>query len=248
MTLKASGAIEKTVIGSIMQSLILDSEREEEYKALKKVFANPSLQMASFTITEKGYSLVDAKGNLLPSVEEDFQAGPLRPASYLGKVVSLLYERYCKGACPIAMVSMDNCSHNGEKLYAAVTAFAERWVAAGKAEEGFLSYVKDEKKVSFPWTMIDKITPRPDPSVEEMLRGDGLQGLDPVITSKKTYVAPFVNAEESEYLVVEDKFPNGRPALEQGGLIFTDRDTVNRVEKMKVCTCLNPLHTTLAVF
>ena len=248
VTLKASGAIEKTVIGSILQSLILDSEREEEYKALKKVFANPSLQMASFTITEKGYSLVDAKGNLLPSVEEDFQAGPLRPASYLGKVVSLLYERYCKGACPIAMVSMDNCSHNGEKLYAAVTAFAERWVAAGKAEEGFLSYVKDEKKVSFPWTMIDKITPRPDPSVEEMLRGDGLQGLDPVITSKKTYVAPFVNAEESEYLVVEDKFPNGRPALEQGGLIFTDRDTVNRVEKMKVCTCLNPLHTTLAVF
>lgn len=27
-----------------------------------------------------------------------------------------------------------------------------------------------------------------------------------------------------------------------------DRETVNKVEKMKVCTCLNPLHTTLAVF
>ena len=96
--------------------------------------------------------------------------------------------------------------------------------------------------------MIDKITPRPDASVEEILKNDGLQGLEPVITSKKTYVAPFVNSEESEYLVIEDKFPNGRPQLEKAGLIFTDRDTVNKVEKMKVCTCLNPLHTALAVY
>ena len=96
--------------------------------------------------------------------------------------------------------------------------------------------------------MIDKITPRPDPSVEEMLKKDSLENLDPVITSKNTYVAPFVNAEESQYLVIEDSFPNGRPALEKGGFIFTDRETVDKVEKMKVCTCLNPLHTALAVF
>lgn len=61
-------------------------------------------------------------------------------------------------------------------------------------------------------------------------------------------MAPFVNAEECEYLVIEDAFPNGRPALEKGGLIFTERETVDKVEKMKVCTCLNPLHTALAVF
>ncbi len=96
--------------------------------------------------------------------------------------------------------------------------------------------------------MIDKITPRPDASVEEMLRKDGLEDLDPVVTSKKTWVAPFVNAEETEYLVIEDKFPNGRPALEKVGVIFTDRDTVNNVERMKVTTCLNPLHTALAVY
>ena len=69
-----------------------------------------------------------------------------------------------------------------------------------------------------------------------------------MITSKNTYVAPFVNAEEVQYLVIEDAFPNGRPALEKGGLIFTERETVDKVEKMKVCTCLNPLHTALAVF
>ena len=96
--------------------------------------------------------------------------------------------------------------------------------------------------------MIDKITPRPDASVEELLKKDGIEELDPVITSKNTYVAPFVNAEECEYLVIEDAFPNGRPELEKGGLMFTERETVDKVEKMKVCTCLNPLHTALAVF
>jgi len=96
--------------------------------------------------------------------------------------------------------------------------------------------------------MIDKITPRPDASVEEILRKDGIEGLDSVVTSKNTYIAPFVNAEECEYLVIEDSFPNGRPELEKGGLLFTERETVDKVEKMKVCTCLNPLHTSLAVF
>ncbi|MGN0313138.1 MAG: mannitol dehydrogenase family protein, partial [Lachnospiraceae bacterium] len=152
------------------------------------------------------------------------------------------------GQKPIAMVSNDNCSHNGDKLYAAMNGFAEKWVENGKAEPGFLDYINDKSKVTFPWTMIDKITPRPDASVEEILQKDGLEGLDPVITSKNTYVAPFVNAEETEYLVVEDAFPNGRPALEKGGVIFTDRETVDKVERMKVCTCLNPLHTALAVY
>ncbi|MGB7595292.1 MAG: mannitol dehydrogenase family protein, partial [Erysipelotrichaceae bacterium] len=37
-------------------------------------------------------------------------------------------------------------------------------------------------------------------------------------------------------------------ALEKVGVIFTDRQNVDKVEKMKVCTCLNPLHTALAIF
>ena len=48
--------------------------------------------------------------------------------------------------------------------------------------------------------------------------------------------------------MIEDDFPNGRPALEKAGFLFTDRETVEKAEKMKVCTCLNPLHTALAVF
>lgn len=248
VTLKADGTIEKSVIGSIGESTILDSENDVEYTRLKEIFSRDSLQLCTFTVTEKGYSLVNGKGEELPAVTADFAAGPEKPQSYIGKVVSLLYTRYLSGKKPIAMVSTDNCSHNGEKLYAAVMAFAKAWIANGLAEKGFEEYLNDESKVSFPWSMIDKITPRPDASVEEMLRKDGLEDLDPVVTSKKTWVAPFVNAEETEYLVIEDKFPNGRPALEKVGVIFTDRDTVNNVERMKVTTCLNPLHTALAVY
>lgn len=246
-TLKADGTIEKTVVGSVAESLPLDSENETAYGRLKEIFAKGSLQMATFTITEKGYSLVNGRGEQLLDVTADFAAGPEKPASYMGKVTSLLYARYKAGELPIAMVSTDNCSHNGDKLYAAVAAFANAWAENGKAEQGFVEYI-DSDKVSFTWSMIDKITPRPDASVEAILLEDGVEELEPVITSKNTYVAPFVNAEEIEYLVIEDDFPNGRPDLTKGGLMFTDRETVDKVEKMKVCTCLNPLHTCLAIY
>ena len=61
--------------------------------------------------------------------------------------------------------------------------------------------------------MIDKITPRPDPAVKAMLEKDSIADLDPVITTKNTYVAPFVNAEECQYLIIEDAFPNGKLPL-----------------------------------
>lgn len=248
VTLKADGNVEKTVVGSVVESLTLDSLNEVDYNRLKEIFQSPSLQMASFTITEKGYSLVDGSGKELPAVTVDMKNGPASPNSYIGKVASLLYERYKNGKKPIAMVSMDNCSHNGDKLYQAIAAFAKTWEENGLVEAGFVDYVNNPYSVSFPCTMIDKITPRPDAFVCDLLRKDGLEELDPLITSKNTYVAPFVNAEECEYLVIEDLFPNGRPKLEEGGFIFTTRDIVDKVERMKVCTCLNPLHTTLAVF
>lgn len=248
VTLKADKTLEKHVIGSIAESVILDSQDEKEFCRMKEIFTNPSLQMASFTITEKGYQLADASGNYQAAVSADMKDGPEKPASYIGKIASLLFERYKADRLPIAMVSMDNCSHNGEKLKNAVMAFAQAWVASGIVEKAFLDYLEDENYVSFPWSMIDKITPRPDAEVENILKADGVEEMEPVITGKKTYVAPFVNAEECEYLVIEDKFPNGRLPLQKGGVMFTDRETVEKVERMKVCTCLNPLHTALAVY
>jgi fructuronate reductase len=244
VTLKSDGSTEKKIIASVASSLRMD----RELAALKKIFAAPSLQMASFTITEKGYSLKGRGGELFPDVAEDFRKGPAAPKSYLGRIASLIHERYVRGALPLAMVSMDNCSHNGDILFSAMEAIAKGWVENGAVDAGFLAYVRYKRKISFPWTMIDKISPRPDDSVRDMLTSAGLEDMSGFVTEKNTYAAPFVNAEETQYLVVEDAFPNGRPALEKAGVLFTDRETVDRVEKMKVCTCLNPLHTSLAVF
>ena len=246
--LKANGTIEKTVIGSIVESLTVDSDNRKDFERLKEIFRNHSLQMVSFTITEKGYSLIDKDGEYTPIVLEDFNNGPHRPKSYIGKLTALCYERYLGGKSPIALVSIDNCSHNGTKLYNAVSTFAEKWTENKNVEEGFLDYINNKNSVSFPWSMIDKITPRPDDGVKDMLIKSGFSDVEPIVTNKNTYVASFTNAEEAEYLVIEDVFPNGRPNLEDAGVKFTDRDTVDRVEKMKVCTCLNPLHTALAVF
>lgn len=247
VTLKADGSVEKKVIASIGESCILDRDNEKEFSRLKEIFASDSLQFCSFTITEKGYALKDRSGSELPAITADFNAGPDKASGYLGKVASLLVWRYQNGKKPVAMVSMDNCSRNGEKLYAAMDAFAHAWVDNGFVDNGFIDYIESPSTVSFPWSMIDKITPRPHPDIQKMLEEDGLE-LNTVVTSKGTYCAPFVNAEECEYLVIEDRFPSGRPALEEAGLIFTDRATVEKAERMKVGTCLNPLHTSLAIY
>jgi fructuronate reductase len=143
---------------------------------------------------------------------------------------------------------MDNCSHNGTRLFEAVLSFASAWVKNGFVESGFPGYVEDPNCLSFPWTMVDKITPGPDGGVALLLHEAGLENVQSAKTAIGTSIAAFVNAEESGTFVIEDAFPNGRPPLEKAGVIITDRETVDKVEKMKVCTCLNPLHTGLAVF
>ena len=112
----------------------------------------------------------------------------------------------------------------------------------------FLAYVQDETKITFPWSMIDKITPRPDAKVQEMLAKDGFEDNYTIVTEKHTFTAPFVNAEETQYLCIEDHYTNGRPPLELGGVLYCDRETVDKIEKMKVCTCLNPLHTAMSIY
>ncbi|SCZ07932.1 mannitol dehydrogenase family protein [Alkaliphilus peptidifermentans] len=246
--LNADGRMDKEIIASIADSVKGDMSSEAEKKKLKDIFKNPSLQMVSLTITEKGYAIQNAKGEFMPVVLQDFEAGPVKPKHTMSILTSLMYERYLVGKAPLAVVSMDNCSHNGEKLHNAVLTIAKEWIKNGFVEEAFLNYLEDENKISCPWTMIDKITPRPSEVVERELTGMGVQNMAPVITTKNTFIAPFVNAEVPQYLVIEDNFPNGRPALEKAGVYFTDRETVNKTETMKVTTCLNPLHTALAVY
>ncbi len=245
VTLLADGNVEKEVIGSVAESVKAD---EDGLARLGEIFCAPTLQMVSFTITEKGYAIRRPDGSIAPAVEEDMNGCPGCAKTFLARLTALLYKRFTAGAFPLALVSMDNCSHNGDKLKAAVLAIAESWSANEKVGADFVAYLKDENKIAFPISMIDKITPRPDANVAKMLSDVGFGDTETIVTDKNTYIAPFVNAEKPQYLVIEDKFPAGHPALEQGGVIFTERETVDKTEKMKVCTCLNPLHTALAVY
>lgn len=241
--LHGDGTREYKVLGSMAEAVKAQSSLPAQWNRLKEIFASPSLQMVSLTITEKGYALHKADGTWFPFVEADIQNGPEKAVGAMAVLTAMLYERYKAGKYPLALVSMDNCSQNGAKLRESVLTMTEEWQKAGFVEEGFAAYVKDEKTVAFPWTMIDKITPRPSEQIANDLEELGVEDMQPVITGKKTYIAPFVNAEKPQYLVIEDSFPNGRPALEKGfGVYMADRETVNLSERMKVTVCLNPVH------
>ena len=235
--LQSDGTIQKKVIASVTESLKADAQFREDWMRLAEIFCCPGLEMISFTITEKGYGVTPA----------DLSRG-LAPVLIMGKVTLLLYERFLAGAMPLTLQSMDNCSHNGDRVKDAVMAYASRWAEEGLVPEEFLEYLQDPEKISCPWSMIDKITPRPDEKVRKMLKEDGFEDSNTIITDRHTYTAPFVNAEETEYLVIEDHYTNGRPPLELGGVMYVDRETVDKAERMKVCTCLNPLHTAMSLY
>lgn len=233
VTLVSTGSVKKEVLASVVESLTIN----DDARAIE-IFENPSLKMASFTITEKGYTPAFAK--------RDADGKPEDATGLMGYLTKLVYKRYLKNAQPIALVSMDNCSHNGEKLETVVKMVADTWHKNGHVDAGFIDYLNT--RVTFPWTMIDKITPRPDANVMKVLADDGFEDGGLIGTSKNTFTSAFVNAEEKEYLVIEDRFLNGRLPLDKAGVYYATRETVERVERMKVTTCLNPLHTCLAVF
>ena len=200
VSLCSNGTIEKKVIASVTEALKADYQFAD-WQRLVDIFRKPSLQMISFTITEKGYTYNEA----------DLARG-LQPVFAMGKVCALLLERFNNGQLPLTVQSMDNCSHNGDKVKAGVMAYAERWVKDGLVPQTFLDYLKDETKITFPWSMIDKITPRPHEKVKEMLAADGFEDNNYIETEKHTFTAPFVNAEEVQYLDYEgDHLPQSPP-------------------------------------
>lgn len=207
VTVNTDGSIEKNIIASVSECLYADKS-SSDWMRLVNIFKSNSLQIVSFTITEKGY---DPDGNTMSKVRE------------------LLIERKKAGAPPIALLSMDNCVNNGDIL---------------KRGVGDIGY----DGLSFPLTMIDKITPRPNKKIKKRLEDLGIEDLETLVTEIGTYASSFVNTEEKQYLVIEDNFPNGRPAFEKAGVFMVDRKTANLAERMKVGTCLNPLHFCVAIF
>ena len=235
------GSLDLSIVASIVASLKASSQ----YQEIKEIFTKESLQIVSYTITEKAYQITDSNGKLLKIIEEDLKRKDNQLQHVMSITCSLLYHRFKSCNKALTILSLDNCSHNGDKIKKAILSIANIWLKESRVSSEFISYL--ENKVTFPISMIDKITPRPSKLVQKKLEAIGFKQLDLITTSKNSFVAPFVNAEVSEYLVIEDKFANGRCPLEKVGVLFTDYQTVNDVETMKVTTCLNPLHTAMAV-
>lgn len=228
VTLNADGSIEKRVIASMADAFFCNLQR------LREIIASPNLQIISLTITEKGYTVNSATVCVSPAAA----------VTTIEQLTAGLLNRFEAAAPPFAIVAMDNFAENGEQLAKSVFAVAEAWLEAGEVSADFIKYVKSQ---SYPWTMIDKITPRPSEDVAKMLAADGYENTEITETLKHTFIASFVNAEAAKYLIIEDAFPNGRPPLEKVGIYMTDRETVRKCDQMKVCACLNPLHTILAI-
>lgn len=247
---KADGSQDRELFAPVADAIYAGPVTDDtsSLEKLKDIFNQASLQLATFSITEKGYALKDAEGNFFAPVAHDIENGPAKPQNNMSLLVTLLLSRFKNGATPIALLSTDNFSENGDKLKDSVLTVAKAWQKNGFVDQDFIDYLSDDSKVSFPLSMIDRITPNPSETVSESLKKDGFEDADLIHTESHTTIASFTNTEEAHYLVVEDKFPNGRPAFEDDGVIMTDRDTVNLADQMKVTACLNPLHTALAIY
>ena len=247
---KADGSQDRELFAPVADAIYAGPVTDDtsSLEKLKDIFNQASLQLATFSITEKGYALKDAEGDFFAPVAQDIENGPAKPQNNMSLLVTLLLSRFKNGATPIALFSTDNFSENGDKLKDSVLTIAKAWQKNGFVDQDFIDYLSDDSKVSFPLSMIDRITPNPSATVSESLKKDGFEDADLIHTESHTTIASFTNTEEAHYLVVEDKFPNGRPAFEDDGVIMTDRDTVNLADQMKVTACLNPLHTALAIY
>jgi fructuronate reductase len=247
VVMKAGGDLEKEIVASVTEAIAADSADTGAWERLREIFRAPSLQVVSLSITEKGHELRAMDGGFRPEILKEFDAGTAAPVHAMTKLCALCWERWKAGGGAVALLSTDNFSHNGDRLKETVLTVAKEWHKRGHVEQGFVDWLSDGTRVSFPLSMIDKITPYPSERVKERLDAV-FSDMELITTAKNSVTAPFVNTEEAEYLVIEDLFPNGRPPLERAGVYFTDRQTVDMVERMKVCTCLNPLHTALAIF
>jgi mannitol 2-dehydrogenase len=193
VTTDPGGAVEVRVIGSIVDYLYAPEQPEAVLAALR----DPRTRIASLTITEGGYGINDATGAFEPrdaATLADLDALPegAAPTSALGFLVVGLRERRDAGATPFTVMSCDNIQGNGRVARAAVLAFAARldpqladWIAA---------------EVSFPNSMVDRITPATTQAgLERVSREFGIDDRWPVLS------------ESFVQWVLEDDFTDGRP-------------------------------------
>jgi mannitol 2-dehydrogenase len=141
-------------------------------------------------------------------------------------ITEALARRRCRGIAAPTIVSCDNIESNGEIARRAVLANAER------RDPGLADWVAEHTR--FPSSMVDRITPATTLEMAAQVRRDfGVDDRWPVL------------AEPFTAWVLEDNFADGRPPLEQAGVLLVD--DVGPYESMKL-RLLNAGHQSLCYF
>lgn len=98
----------------------------EDPAALVAAMAEADVHIVTLTVTEKGYRLDPATGDLLledPDVAADL-ADISAPRTAPGFIVAALRGRKAAGVTPFTVISCDNLPHNGQRIRAGVIAMA----------------------------------------------------------------------------------------------------------------------------
>lgn len=201
------------VIGSLTEFILATPSLDP----LVERIADPSTRIVSLTVTEGGYPHDESTMTWTPAPD-----GVLPPAfAAIGRGLLLRRDRGLGG---ITIQSCDNVMHNGTVARAVVTGVADA-VAPGLA-----AWV--ERNVSFPSSMVDRITPATSDADRDFLRDRyGLVDRWPVVS--ETFIQ----------WVIEDTFAAGRPRYEEVGALFTTDVRPYEILKLRL---LNAGHSTLA--
>ena len=141
-------------------------------------------------------------------------------------IVEALDRRRRHGITAPTIVSCDNIENNGEIAGRAVLANAEN------RDPELAEWVREH--VQFPSSMVDRITPSTTLQMAAEVRRDfGVNDRWPVV------------AEPFTAWVLEDKFADGRPPLEQAGVLLVDDVAPYELMKLRL---LNAGHQCLAYF
>ena len=209
--LGASNAKQIQVVGAIGNYLLAPDNAE----AVILKLLESETRIVSLTITEGGYCTDDGTGEFLaelPQIRYDLEH-PQAPVTVFGFLVEALARRRDAGVAPFTVMSCDNLPHNGTVTRNAVLSFA------ALRDVELRDWIADN--VTFPNGMVDRITPMTSDVHRRQLEDEtGIQDAWPVVAE------PFLQ------WVLEDKFCNGRPALENVGVQFTD--DVTPYEEMKI--------------
>jgi mannitol 2-dehydrogenase len=198
----------------------------QDGRAIVDALDDPAIRIVSLTVTEGGYCLDPATGAFNPDHPEIcHDAAHLEaPRGVFGVLVAALRRRRERGLPAFTVMSCDNIPGNGHVTMAAVAGLAAH------VDSGLAAFIEDE--VAFPNSMVDRITPVTTDAQRKMLaKRFGIQDNWPVF------------CEPYRQWVLEDRFSNGRPALEEVGVLFTPEVAAFEFMKIRI---LNGGHASIA--